>query len=649
VSGARTFQLDLLLAAALTVAGVVEVVLEPAGSGDRIVSLIALPAAMLPLAWRRTAPLVPVPAMAAVLLVQAALGGFLGEHTATPLIALVLALYSAGRHAPRLAPVLAAMIVLAGTRIAFDQTVDGVGDVVLTFVYLPVPLLIGRWLRSQDRLRAELEEQGRELERQRERNARRAAEEERMRIASDLEGTISEKLAALVRRAHELPRRLAADDAPGARAALTAIAGEAREALGDVRRALGVLRHDHEEADGPRRTVREGAGRPEPRRNAAPQDEARRDGSAPHEERRTAVDRALVAFLLAGALVELAIVAPAEDLPLAALTGIAIVTPLLWRRAHPIAVTAAVFATLTVQSAALDLDRVPIFDSAVVVCAAYSIGAYARRPTAGIVLLVLATAAHTAAFYPTGVAPAILGGAVAPWVAGWTVRTRRRLTAELRERAEQIERAREQEAKAAMVAERVRVARELHDAVAHNLSVIAIQAAGADGVVERNPQRAAECAALIETVGRDTLAELGRLVDAGASAPQPSLATVDDLTQRARDGGLPVELQVEGDPAALPAGVDLAAYRIVQEALANVAKHAGAARAWVVVRYDRRAVEVEVADDGRGPNGAGPETDGGHGLVGIRERVAVYDGTVDIGRRPGGGFVVHARLPVETP
>jgi signal transduction histidine kinase len=217
------------------------------------------------------------------------------------------------------------------------------------------------------------------------------------------------------------------------------------------------------------------------------------------------------------------------------------------------------------------------------------------------------------------------------------------MTRELHDRAARIERGREQEALAATTAERVRVARELHDAVAHNLSVLAIQAAGADGVVERDPARALQCAELIEGVGRETLAELGRLVDAGA--PQPGLALVDGLTQRAREGGLPVELRVEGDPAALPAGVDLAAYRIVQEALANAAKHAGAARARVIVRYLRQAVEVEVADDGRGAGGAG-SSDGGHGLVGIRERVALYDGTVAIGRRPGGGFLVHARLPV---
>jgi signal transduction histidine kinase len=194
----------------------------------------------------------------------------------------------------------------------------------------------------------------------------------------------------------------------------------------------------------------------------------------------------------------------------------------------------------------------------------------------------------------------------------------------------------------------------LHDAVAHNISVIAIQAAGAGPIVERDPERAAQIAALIDAVGREALAELDRLVgplsagDDGPAAAHPSLAWVDGLAMRTRDSGLPVELSVEGEPATLPAGVDLAAFRIVQEALANASKHAGGARAWVVVRYEERAVEVEIGDDGRGTNGtpSAPPPSSGHGLMGMRERVALYGGTLDVGRRPDGGFLVRARLPI---
>jgi signal transduction histidine kinase len=257
----------------------------------------------------------------------------------------------------------------------------------------------------------------------------------------------------------------------------------------------------------------------------------------------------------------------------------------------------------------------------------------------------------------------LFGAAAVPWTVGRIVRAQRGLTAEAHEQAIQVERARERDARAAVTAERMRVARELHDAVAHNISVIAIQAAGAEGVLARDRARAAECAALIEEVGRDAIAELRRLAGT-PDGPQPTLARIDALAQRARDGGLPVELRVEGDPAGLATGVDLAAFRIVQEALANASKHAGAARAWVTVRYDRRAIEVEIGDDGGGPaggigraqrardgrDGAEPTAAaaaGGHGLVGMRERVALYGGTLDLGRRPGGGFAVRARLPLE--
>jgi signal transduction histidine kinase len=147
-----------------------------------------------------------------------------------------------------------------------------------------------------------------------------------------------------------------------------------------------------------------------------------------------------------------------------------------------------------------------------------------------------------------------------------------------------------------------------------------------------------------DDAGRDRAAHGTAESDADTAAP-PSLAHVEALAARARDAGQPVELRVEGDPAALPGGVDLAAYRIVQEALTNASKHAAGARAEVVVRYERTAVEVEIADDGRG-NAASVVDGTGHGLIGIRERVALYGGTLDAGRRPSGGFRVHARLPI---
>jgi signal transduction histidine kinase len=671
----RPFRRDVLAAVALTVVGELELLLAP-GTGSQLVSALALPVATLALVWRRRAPLAVLLAIAGVLLVQAPVDGFLVGHSVTPLAAFVLALYSAGRHiagATGLAGAGFAVAVLVATRTAFDPAVEGAGDVILTAVAVSVPLLVGRWVRGQVLLQRELGEKAQRLERERERDARHAAEEERMRIAADLHAAVADGLGLIVSQAQELQRLLGAHEHVAARGLFAKIAADSREALADVRRVLGVLRHDGE---APRLAPPSAAGSgvalaapaSPPAASgapAAPAPPAARDRAwSLRRAGRDTLDRALVAVLLVAAELELVVTAPADKLALGALIAVAIVTPLRWRRHRPVLVAGAVLAAATLQSTAVDLDTFPAGDIVALICASYAVGAYAgrRAAIAGLVLFTLGAGVHAAVFYPEGVLPAILGGSAVPWIIGRTIRGQRLLTGELHESAARGERARAQQARAAMTAERARVARELHDAVAHNLSVIAIQAAGADGLVERDPARAAQIAALLDTVGREALDELGRLVGpltaaaggggadgGGPAVPHPSLTRVDGLAMRTRAGGLPVDLLVEGEPAALPAGVDLAAFRIVQEALANASKHAGGARAWVVVRYEARAVEVEIGDDGRGAQDpAAPARSGssGHGLMGMRERVALYGGTLDVGRRPEGGFLVRARLPI---
>ena len=257
---------------------------------------------------------------------------------------------------------------------------------------------------------------------------------------------------------------------------------------------------------------------------------------------------------------------------------------------------------ILLQSLLLDLGSFPAAGIAAMVAALYSLGAHAgrREAVAGLVLAAAGAGAHAALFYPDGVVAALLGGVALPWTVGRVVRGNRRLTDEGRERSAAAERRRVRDARAAVTSERIRVARELHDAVAHNISVIAIQAGGADGIAERDPARAATVAELIASVAREALGELERLAGLPAAGAAPSLAGVDRLVGRARDAGLTVALRVDGPPVELPAGVDLAAFRIVQEALANTAKHAGPGRAWVHVRYAPRAVELEIGDDGGG-------------------------------------------------
>ncbi|MGH2944160.1 MAG: histidine kinase, partial [Solirubrobacteraceae bacterium] len=246
--GNEPFRRDLLVALALTVAGELEVLLAP-GDGSQLVSALALPAATLPLAWRRSAALVALFAVTGTLLVQAPLDGFLVGHSVTPLATFVLALYAAGRYAAGargLAGAAFAMVVLVATRTAYDPAVERTADVVLTTIAISVPLLVGRWVRGQVLLQRELGEKAERLERERERDARHAAEEERMRIAADLHAAVADGLGQIVGGAQELQRLMAAGEHATARALFAKIAGDSREALADVRRVLGVLRHEGE-------------------------------------------------------------------------------------------------------------------------------------------------------------------------------------------------------------------------------------------------------------------------------------------------------------------------------------------------------------------------------------------------------------------
>ena len=540
-------------------------------------------------------------------------------------------------------------MVVAATRVASDPAAQTPREALLTVAAVAGPLLVGRWARGQGLLQRELADKAARRARDRARDARHAAEEERARIAADLQVAVAGGLRTIVGHAEPLRVELRAGDHHAARERLATVAATARAALGDVRRVLGVLRHDGEApplaptlpASSALARAASGPARPAPA-TAPPPTRAR---SGPLGGREALADRLLAAAVLVVAATELAV----TDSAAAALTAVAIAVPLLWRRGRPVAVAAAVLLAIGLQSAVLDLGSFPLGDILAMVVATYAIGAYAgpRADLAGLGLIAAGAAVHAAVFYPDGVVPALLGGVALPWTVGRVVRGNRDLTRAGRQKSLEIERSRAREARAAVTSERMRVARELHDAVAHNISVIAIQAGGADGIAERDPARAEQCVDLIETVAREALTELGRLTGAEDDESEPSLARVDRLADRARAAGVPVELSVEGRPARLHAGVDLAAFRIVQEALANAAKHARADRAWVTVRYGQRAIELEIADDGCGAPSR-PARDGeGHGLVGMRERVALYGGSLDAGPQPAGGYRVRASLPIE--
>ncbi|MEU6595388.1 sensor histidine kinase [Streptomyces sp. NPDC046881] len=247
------------------------------------------------------------------------------------------------------------------------------------------------------------------------------------------------------------------------------------------------------------------------------------------------------------------------------------------------------------------------------------------------------------------------------WVLGDSMRTRRAYFAQLEERAARLEKEREAQAKVAVAAERARIARELHDVVAHNVSVMVVQADGAAYVMDAAPDQARVALETISSTGRQALAEMRRLLgvlrtgehqESGEYVPQPDVEQIDDLVEQCRSSGLPVDFKVEGTPRPLPSGVELTAYRIVQEALTNTRKHGGPnAGASVRLVYFDDGLGLLVEDDGKGaPHELYEEggADGqGHGLIGMRERVGMVGGTLDAGPRPGGGFRISALLPLK--
>ena len=371
-------------------------------------------------------------------------------------------------------------------------------------------------------------------------------------------------------------------------------------------------------------------------------------------------DRAFALVLFAVAEIEVLSVGH-SDAPLGPLllAAAGYTLPLAIRRDHTLVAVSIVIGSVVAESALLtDATRyfVPFLSAMLF---SYSAGAYLDGRIAyvglaimvgGILTVTMLSPSQIAGDYifPTSF------GAVA-WLAGRGVRTRTRLTEELHEAALREQEAHELQALRAASDERRRLAREMHDVVAHSVSVMVVQAGGARRILERDPERAVAAAAQIERTGREALAEMRRLLgvlhrddddEHGARAPQPTLAGVGALVERAREAGLPVELHVSGERRSLPAGLDLAAFRVVQEGLTNALKYAGHAPTDVRVRWSERALELEILDRGPGPARDRMGGDGGHGLVGMRERVKLYGGELEAGRRRGGGFRIRAKLPL---
>ena len=362
------------------------------------------------------------------------------------------------------------------------------------------------------------------------------------------------------------------------------------------------------------------------------------------------VDLAIAAGLSAWAIVQGSGQDSLEGSPAVILATL----PLLVRRRWPIPVLILALAGLALAQNATNFAGLVGG-----VTAAVSVGLYARQEILSW-LAILGSAAVIAVEFgrgPTSTLP--IPGAALPFVllgaaflAGREIATRQRQLNQQREEASRLERERESALKAAAAAERQHIARELHDVVAHSVSVMVVQAGAARKVMDDKPDAARESLMNVEAVGHETMDELRRLLgvlgangdDGPPLGPQPGVGSLDSLVERVRDAGLPVSLLVEGPPAPLPPGVDVAVYRIIQEALTNALKYAGGAATQVIIRYPPDAIDIEVLDDGVVTS---PADGVGRGLIGMRERVAMFGGTIEAGKRPSGGYAVRAHLPLD--
>jgi signal transduction histidine kinase len=346
------------------------------------------------------------------------------------------------------------------------------------------------------------------------------------------------------------------------------------------------------------------------------------------------------------------------DRPLSSPIMLVVTASLFWRRRAPLAVATTVALGLLVQTLVSGTFSQTPATSVCIAIALYSLGAYASpgRALVGAALIgaeiqlkgVIATPSEldespfVALFYWLLIL-SLVG-------LGMLVRGRRR-TSDLRKRADALEAERATHAQAAVAEERRRIARELHDVVSHNMTATILQAEAAQELLKTQPARADDALRLIQGLSREALGEMRRMLgilrenNGGApSVPQPRLDNIPALVERTRESGLPVDLAIEGTPCNLAPGIEVSAYRIVQEALTNTRKHAGDTRVRVCIRYGGTRLDVGVTDDGCG---AAATDDGtGHGLIGMRERVEFFGGEFTAGPRPGGGFEVHAHLPI---
>jgi signal transduction histidine kinase len=626
---------DVLIALALCAAVELEVVLNGLGPA----SVLAAALASLPFALRRRVPVVPALAVVLVLVFDEPLGDVWTEQANSGVVLLLPAFYSLGAYAERHSAALAA---LAGAPLLVAALLNQPGDVLFLVWIAVMPWLAGRVVRRY-RIRAgNLERLADRLHDEQEVSGRLAAAEERQRMAAELHDALGHAVSTMVLQAgaaHEL----VSDDPARARCSLDAVQQIGREVIAELRAVLRILRAPPLPHDEPLPTEPV-----VPMRRWWP----RQLRWSPNAD----AVLALLALAAGEAVTALDPVMAGVRVPVGLVQVVAAASIAL-RSRRSVAALALALAAMSAEAALIGTDPASPTSLLATLLALYSVASHATRRVAlpagaaGIgVPCALALTAGNGDLADVLLIVPLFG---LPWLAGRAAQAWRLQAERLTLLTERLRRERDARARLAVVEERTRVARELHDSIAHAVSVMVLQAGAANEIIATAPERARAAALAAQEVGRQALRELQHtlgLLTAGGQgelAPPVGLAQLDTLIAELRRAGLPVRLEVRGMPDNLPVAVDVFAYRIVQEALTNALKHAGAVPTTVVLDHGDGTLSLEVVDAG-GTEIRAPEVGGGgQGLIGMRERAALFGGTFEAGPREEGGYAVRARLATE--
>ncbi len=627
---------------ALLAVGLAEAVV--ALGSERPAAVAVVPLLVLPLLWRRRHPIPVALAVTAALAVQLPSSELrLFDRTFTVFVCLAIAAYAVARHGSRPWVVPAATVCAAGAALVLGLHDVSVGSGVLAAALVLAPAAVGHTVRDRVRLRRTLEAQAVRLDEAQELTARAAALEARGRIAGEVQDIVRRSVDEMVAGAGRA-RALEAIGSPAAGAAIAEVEESGRRALEDMRRMLGVLRSDGPAQPSPASSIDPGL--------------VDATGSGWRPASFGATGQVLGALLAPGlmvvASVESALTAAhgrsaAVEVAAAGLAGALMAAPAVARRRHPLGAALVAWTAAAVVAIAFEPPTVALALLAALI--AFASAAHARAAAAWVGLVIGAAgvvAVNLGAGYDGWgdyLFPLVIVGLA--WAAGSVVRQQSDLTAVVLQRSVELGRAREAERAAAAAAERLRIARELHDVVAHSLMVMVVQAGAARRTLESGRKGCQEALAVVQETGLRSLTELHRLLDLVDPSGRPlegspGLDRLDELVERTRGSGLVVELSVERGTAGVPGGIDLAGYRIVQEAVTNVLRHAEATHAWIGVQCSVDTLVLDVRDNGTRAAAKPP----GNGIAGMRERARIYSGEVTAGPQPEGGFRVHATIPL---